>query len=470
MASSIAAFDACLNCTTSFMWWVMSSNSDEYGSSISKTYGAVIRFYAPVPQKEDTKVNEDDCSSEEKRSNRDKVGGPINESSEQLWCPLGICLTSSLPIVGILEALLLRLCEKLASSSGANSIGCVKPIIHADILNLILNYQRPIPGVVNCSIPFLSNEADRLLVSIPPIDSLPPLPHGASVTSVCRLLGAEGLTAILAAVLTECKILIHSADVANLAMVGEVITALMYPFQWQLPYIPVLPLSMIEVVEAPVSYFIGIPTCNMKWIDKSMLPDVVVIDLDNGFSSPDYFDVRYVFWCLNLFRWLLKTDFSLTRPSNISNFPLVFPKGAMLNQIVRPTLFQLLFLAIYRKQFLACYGKKKRCKHSMEHRIFQIPGTCLDLKSRVLPKENSASLLLIRYVDLFEVIKNVYSLCRQANQFLIGIDFCVKPQPYLKKEGRNCQQCHHQRLCLPSACPRLTIEYCPQGQRDFFLD
>jgi len=274
MASSIAAFDACLNCTSSFMWWVMSSISDKYGSSISKTYGAVIRFYAPIPQK-------------------NAIGEDISEDTtiERLWCPMAICLTSGLPIVGILEALLLRLCEKLASAGGLNSIGGVMPTIHADILDLILNYQRPMPGVVNCSIPFLSSEGDRLLVSMPPVDSLPPLPHGASVTSVCRLLGAEGLTALLAAVLTECKILIHSADVANLAMVGEVITALMYPFQWQLPFIPVLPISMIEVVEAPVSYFIGIPSYNMKWVDKASLSDVVVIDLDNGFSS-DYFDVR----------------------------------------------------------------------------------------------------------------------------------------------------------------------------------
>ena len=38
-----------LDCTSSFMWWVMSSNSDEYGSTAKKTYGAVIRFYSPVP-------------------------------------------------------------------------------------------------------------------------------------------------------------------------------------------------------------------------------------------------------------------------------------------------------------------------------------------------------------------------------------------------------------------------------------
>jgi hypothetical protein len=36
------------------MWWVMSSNSDEYGSKAQKIYGAVIRFYVPVPT--DSKV------------------------------------------------------------------------------------------------------------------------------------------------------------------------------------------------------------------------------------------------------------------------------------------------------------------------------------------------------------------------------------------------------------------------------
>mmetsp|Transcript_11585 Transcript_11585/g.21665 ORF Transcript_11585/g.21665 Transcript_11585/m.21665 type:complete len:2225 (+) Transcript_11585:70-6744(+) len=274
MASSIAAFDACLNCTSSFMWWVLSSNSDHYGSSITKTYGAVIRFYAEVPE-----ISPDKSTISLKSNNK-------------LWCPLGICLTSSLPIIGILEAILLRLCDKLSLAAAGNNVDRITSAIHSDVMNLILNYQKPIAGVINCSIPFLSGNGDRLHVSLSPTVGLPPLPHGASITSVCRLLGAEGLTALLAAVLTECKILMHSADVANLAMVGEVITALIYPFQWQLPFIPVLPLSMITFVEAPVSYFIGVPTCNMKYIQKNMLTDVFVIDLDNGLSSLDYFDGR----------------------------------------------------------------------------------------------------------------------------------------------------------------------------------
>ena len=50
--------------------------------------------------------------------------------------------------------------------------------------------------------------------------------------------------------------------------------------------------DMLEFIEAPLSYFLGVPTCNMEYIDKAALHDVVVIDCDNGFSSPDYFDGR----------------------------------------------------------------------------------------------------------------------------------------------------------------------------------
>jgi hypothetical protein len=71
-----------------------------------------------------------------------------------------------------------------------------------------------------------------------------------------------------------------------------VATALIYPFVWALPYLPVLPESMLEFVEAPLSYFIGIPSCKMSEIDDEVLADIVVIDLDNSFTSSEHFDGR----------------------------------------------------------------------------------------------------------------------------------------------------------------------------------
>jgi hypothetical protein len=75
-------------------------------------------------------------------------------------------------------------------------------------------------------------------------------------------------------------------------MVSEVTTALLYPFDWSLPCIPVLPNAMLEFVEAPLSYLLGIPTSSLKLIDPNALEDVVVVDLDSDFGSSDYFDGR----------------------------------------------------------------------------------------------------------------------------------------------------------------------------------
>ena len=48
--ASSKVFDTCLGSSTSFSWFVLSTNSDDYGSKLVKTYGAVVRFYVPAPQ------------------------------------------------------------------------------------------------------------------------------------------------------------------------------------------------------------------------------------------------------------------------------------------------------------------------------------------------------------------------------------------------------------------------------------
>ncbi len=283
VASSIAAFDACMNCTTSFSWFVIASNSDEYGSKLVKTYGAVLRFFAPAPVGIDPK--QEDCSRTSLGNHEQPTG---RGGTNCLWVPMGICLTSCLPIVGVMEAMLLRLCEELSSKLDPEKGEAAKlGDIHKAVASIIVKYQKPIAGAVNCSVPFLSRE--RFLLSLPPPSGLPPLPHGKAIISACRLLGADGLNFILAAVLTECKILIHSHDIADIAMIAEVVTALIYPFNWSLPYIPILPIGMLEFVEAPLSYILGVPSHSLTLIDRHALEDVVLIDLDNGSAPQTYF-------------------------------------------------------------------------------------------------------------------------------------------------------------------------------------
>ena len=292
IATSIASFDACLGCTTSFSWFVISSNSDEYGSESQKTFGAVIRFYVPAPKGIDP--TQDDFA-------QTFIDPTVSDTSDipegkRFWVPIGICLTSSIPIVGTMEVILLRLCEMI-SLKGTHPCDLADgelSLLNKELVNVILSYQRPMAGVVNCSIPFLAGE--RLHLCLPPRGGLPPLPHGSAVSSLCRLFGADGFNFILAAFLSECKILLHSDDIANLSLVAEVMAALIYPFQWSLPYIPILPLEMVEFLEAPLPFLVGMPSANMKHVDPSLLDDIVVVDLDRDVFGVEFIDsngIRY---------------------------------------------------------------------------------------------------------------------------------------------------------------------------------
>ena len=206
-------FDIALGTTCSFSWFVLSSNSDVYGSRLVKTYGVVIRFYVPAPKGIDP--TQDDFAS----SSSGGVGGGSNRNNigntkKRLWIPIGICFTTTLSIVGVIEEILLRMCNAMATqfaimddkgdgggsvgtavvtnSSGTTSIESTSmssssiatglyAMLQKDLYNLIVNFSRPMDGIVHCSIPFL--EGERLHVMTTPLTGLPPLPHGAAIAS-----------------------------------------------------------------------------------------------------------------------------------------------------------------------------------------------------------------------------------------------------------------------------------------------
>ena len=59
-------------------------------------------------------------------------------------------------------------------------------VLHRDMMDLILNFQCPIPGIINCSIPFLYGDGDRLNIALSSSSGLPALPPhggGASISS-----------------------------------------------------------------------------------------------------------------------------------------------------------------------------------------------------------------------------------------------------------------------------------------------
>ncbi|XP_071273576.1 LOW QUALITY PROTEIN: DENN domain-containing protein 4B [Agelaius tricolor] len=138
------------------------------------------------------------------------------------------------------------------------------------------------------NVPFPSPQRPRILVQMSPYDSLllcrpvsSPLPlSGASFLTLLQNLGPDNAVALLVAVLTEQKLLIHSLRPDVLTSVGEALVAMIFPLRWQCPYIPLCPLALADVLCAPVPFIVGI---HSSYFDLYEPPrDVIFVDLDTN--------------------------------------------------------------------------------------------------------------------------------------------------------------------------------------------
>uniref|UniRef100_A0A8C1EMU0 DENN domain containing 5A n=1 Tax=Cyprinus carpio carpio TaxID=630221 RepID=A0A8C1EMU0_CYPCA len=72
----------------------------------------------------------------------------------------------------------------------------------------------------------------------------------------------------------------------RLMTVAESITALMFPFQWQHVYVPILPASLLHFLDAPVPYLMGLHSNGQDDRTKLELPqeaNLCFVDIDNHF-------------------------------------------------------------------------------------------------------------------------------------------------------------------------------------------
>ncbi|XP_074278770.1 DENN domain and WD repeat-containing protein SCD1-like isoform X2 [Silene latifolia] len=86
---------------------------------------------------------------------------------------------------------------------------------------------------------------------------------------------------LFTAVLLERRILLRSDKYSLLTLVSEAICHLIYPFQWQHVYVPILFSEGVDFVDAPTPYIIGLHSS----VDTSdlLMDGVVIVDIDHNF-------------------------------------------------------------------------------------------------------------------------------------------------------------------------------------------
>ncbi|XP_066556954.1 DENN domain-containing protein 5A isoform X3 [Amia ocellicauda] len=106
------------------------------------------------------------------------------------------------------------------------------------------------------------------------------------INQVFELLGVENVIQLFTCALLEIQILLYSQHYQRLMTVAESITALMFPFQWQHVYVPILPASLLHFLDAPVPYLMGLHSNGQDDRSKLELPqeaNLCFVDIDNHF-------------------------------------------------------------------------------------------------------------------------------------------------------------------------------------------
>lgn len=103
-------------------------------------------------------------------------------------------------------------------------------------------------------------------------------------------LNVETIILIFKCLLTERRILIVAETLTTLSSCIDAISNMAHPFAWQYVFIPILPISMISYLAAPMPFIIGILSSSLEIAMKEPMEDeVLIIDIDNNkiISSPE---------------------------------------------------------------------------------------------------------------------------------------------------------------------------------------
>nr|XP_033775547.1 DENN domain-containing protein 4C isoform X2 [Geotrypetes seraphini] len=232
------------------------------GSSAEKVYGAAIQFYEPYPR---------NLLSEKQLTQLGLVTAVEKKAvtSKSIHSNKCICLLSHWPFFETFRKFLMFIYK--LSVSGPHPLPIEKHISY---------FMH--------NVPFPSPQRPRILVQLSAHDSLilsqpvsTPLPlSGANFSTLLMNLGPENCATVLLFVLLESKILLHSLRPAVLTGVAEAVVAMIFPFQWQCPYIPLCPLSLADVLSAPCPFIVGVDSRYFDLYDPPQ--DVVCLDLDTN--------------------------------------------------------------------------------------------------------------------------------------------------------------------------------------------
>lgn len=234
-----------------------------------KIYGSALSFY---------EVYDKSLLNEEQKL-RLGLNDEI-ESKYEIYAIKSICILSRWPFFDCFEKFLTFLHRlvfyQVPSLTADMELPNQVPLEHY-ISHFLLDVSFPTQHRPTVLVQLMPGTDETVAISQP--SSRLPLPlTGASFTQLLSILGVDNTMNVLLFGLSEQKILLHSLRPGVLTGVAEAITAALFPFHWQCPYVPLCPLSLHGILNAPLPFIVGIDS---RCFDGFTPPDdIICLDLD----------------------------------------------------------------------------------------------------------------------------------------------------------------------------------------------
>eukprot|EP01038_Epipyxis_sp_PR26KG_P004914 gene4914-6877_t len=153
--------------------------------------------------------------------------------------------------------------------------------------------ELPLPPQGRTEVFFALPES-LMRITRPPKNHLPMVDF--SYRPLFTLLSVDNIIAVFCCLCAEMTICICSENIALLTPIQEALLSFLFPFIWQGCYVPILPANMMEILDAPVPFLVGIHPDYLK--NRPKPATVVLVDIDNDVidvgQDDTYFEPRVI--------------------------------------------------------------------------------------------------------------------------------------------------------------------------------
>jgi len=242
----------------------------------AKVYGSVLTVYEDIVymnQILDCLHNEGFVKPDNFPSEEQLLPKPTKEERQKLFLPKALIILSHYPLVNLHRTFLQQI--YLLSHTKSTPLP-----IERYISNFCSDIPLPPQGQVTMNFGYF-DDSEGLNVHFcrPSKNNLPLV--GSSYRPLFTSLSVSNILVVFGCLVHEMKVVLCSKYIALLTPVAEALRSALYPFVWQGLYIPVLPYSMIDLLQSPQPFFVGTHSRYLVEVDKKDRPNgVVFVDLD----------------------------------------------------------------------------------------------------------------------------------------------------------------------------------------------